>query len=106
MLAWLSKSKNPCVIGMTVFGCDHWLEYGCIAPLCVSQFPLVPCGNHPQLEGGSGAEILLITLAYGWVEHCNDIAICEEASSQDKYYCVLNICKLFVLLINMNMLNA
>ena len=27
-------------------------------------------------------------LAYGWVEHCSDIASCGEASSQDKYFLV------------------
>ena len=57
---------------------------------------LVPCGNHAQLESGSGVERLMNTLAYGWVERCNDITSCGEASSQDKYSCVFNICKLFV----------
>ena len=28
------------------------------------------------------------TLAYGWVERCNDIASCREDSSQDKYFLV------------------
>ena len=69
---------------MTVFGCDYWLECGCTVLLCVSLLPLVPCGNHAQLGGGSDVEILRIILAYGWVEHCSDIANCEEAYSQDK----------------------
>ena len=35
-----------------------------------------PCGNHAQLGGGSADERLMSTLAYGWVEHCSDIASC------------------------------
>ena len=65
--------------------------------LRVSLCSLVPCGNHAQLGGGSGAEILMSTLAYGWVEHCSDIASCGEASSQDKYFLVFNLCNVFVL---------
>ena len=49
---------------------------------------LVPCGNHAQLGGGSDAERVRSTLAYGWVERCSDIASCREASSQDKYSCI------------------
>ena len=49
MLAWLSKSKNPFVSGMIVFGCGYWLDYGCIVLLCASLCSLVPCGNHAQL---------------------------------------------------------
>ena len=37
---------------------------------------LIPWGNHAQLEGGSAAERLMSTLAYGWVERCSDIAGC------------------------------
>ena len=81
MLAWLSKSKNPYVSGMTVFGCGYWFDYGCLALLCVRLCPLVPFGNHAQLGGGNDAERLRSTLAYGWVECCNDIASCGEASS-------------------------
>ena len=81
MLAWLSKSKNPSLIGLTMSRCDYWLDYGCIALLCVSLFPLVPCGNHAHLRGGSDAERLRSTLSYGWVECCRDIASCGEASS-------------------------
>ena len=81
MLAWLSKSKNPSVIGLKVFGCDHCLDCGCIALLCGSMCPLVPCGNHAQHRGGSDVEILRSTLAYGWVECCSDIASCGKASS-------------------------
>ena len=32
--------------------------------------------NHAQLGGGSAAERLRSTLAYGWVERCSDIAGC------------------------------
>ena len=82
MLAWPSNSKNPYVIGLTMFGCDHWLDCGCIALLCGSLCPLVPCGKHTQLKGGSDVERLRSTLAYGWVEHCSDIAGCEELHSK------------------------
>ena len=34
---------------------------------------LIRCGNHAQLGGGSAVERLIRTLAYGWVERCNDI---------------------------------
>ena len=33
-------------------------------------------GNHAQLGGGSVAERLRSTLAYGWVERCSDVAGC------------------------------
>ena len=88
MLAWLSKSKNPSVSGMTMFGCGYWIDFGCLALLCVSLCPLVPCGNHAQLGGGNDTERVRSTLAYGWVETCSDIASCAEASSQDKYSCI------------------
>ena len=68
MLAWQSKSKNPSVSGMTVFGCGYWIDSGCLALFCVGMSPLVPCGNHAQLRGGSEAERVRSTLAYGWVE--------------------------------------
>ena len=42
-------------------------------------------------RGGSGAERLMSTLTYGWVERCSDIASCGEASSQDKYFLVFNL---------------
>ena len=42
-------------------------------------------GNHSQIGGGSGVEKLINTLAYGWVEHCNDIASCGTSYSQDNY---------------------
>ena len=42
-------------------------------------------GNHAQLGGGSVTEILMSALAYGWVEHCNDIAGCGTRLFQDKY---------------------
>ena len=97
MWDWLGKSKNPSVIGLTVFGCDYWLDCGCIVLLCASLCPLVPCGNHAQLGGGSGAERLRTTLTYVWVECCSDIASYGQASSQDKYFLVFNLCNVFVL---------
>ena len=88
MLAWLSKSKNPSISGLSVFGCGYWLNSGCLALLCVSLCPLVPYGNHAQLGGGSDVERVRSTLSYGLVERCSDIASCGEASSQDKYSCI------------------
>ena len=85
MLAWLSKSKHPSISGLTMFGCGYWLDSGCLALLCVSLWPLVSCGNHAQLGGGSDAEILKSTLAYGWMEHYSDIAGCGTSFFQDKY---------------------
>ena len=73
---------------MIVFGCGYWINNRCLALLCVSLFPLVPYGNHAQLEGGIDAERVRSTLAYGWVECCSDIASCREAYSQDKYPCI------------------
>ena len=49
--------------------------------------------------GGSGAKRFMSTLAYGLVERCSDIANCGEASSQDKYFLVFNLCNVFALLI-------
>ena len=77
MLDWLSKSKNPSVSGLNVFGCGYWIDCGCLALLCVSLCPLVPYGNHAQLRGGSDAERVRRMLAYGWVECCRDIAGCR-----------------------------
>ena len=88
MLAWLSKSKNPFVSGINVFRCGYWIDCGCLALLCVSLCPLVPCGNHAHLGGGSDAERVRSTLAYGWVERCSDIASYGEGSSKDKYSCI------------------
>ena len=52
---------------------------------------LIPCGNHAQFVGGSAAERLMSALAYGWVEHCNDVAGCETRLFQDKYFlCVIS----------------
>ena len=35
--------------------------------------------NHAQLEGGSVAERLRSTLAYGWAERCSDVASCGRS---------------------------
>ena len=52
---------------------------------------LIPYGNHPHLSGGSVSEILMSTLAYGWVECCSDIACCKTRFFQDKYFlCVIS----------------
>ena len=88
MLARLSKPNNSSVSGLYVFGCGYWFDCGCLALLCVSMCPLVPYGNHAQLGGGSDAERVRSTLAYGWVECCSNIASCGEDYSQDKYPCI------------------
>ena len=84
----MSKSKNPSVTGMIVFGCGYWLDSHCLALLCVSLCPLVPYENHAQLGGGSDAERVRSTLAYGWVERYNDKSSCGESPSQDKCSCI------------------
>ena len=54
--------------------------------LCVSLIDPYSLRNHAQLRGGSVAERLMSTLAYGWVERCNDVAGCGASSSlKDKY---------------------
>ena len=60
--------------------------------LCVSLLVPYSLGNHAQLRGGSVAERLRSTLAYGWVEHCSDVAGCGMNYSQDKYSCLFHIC--------------
>ena len=45
--------------------------------LCVSLHVPYSLGNHAQLGDGSVSERLRSTLAYGWVEHCSDVAGCE-----------------------------
>ena len=52
--------------------------------------------NHAQLGGGSGVEILISTLAYGWVERCSDIAGCGTTLFRDKYSYVFNLYNEFV----------
>ena len=75
--------------------------------LCVCVILLVPYSleNHAQLRGGSVAERLRSTLAYGWVECCSDIAGCGTSS-----YKISNLVyftpAIILLLMNMvNMLN-
>ena len=43
--------------------------------------------NHAQLEGGSVAEGLMRTLAYGLVERCNDVVSWGTIFPEDKYSC-------------------
>ena len=52
--------------------------------------------NHAQLEGGSGVERLMNTLAYGWVECCSNIASCETASSSKISIMSYYFCNVFV----------
>ena len=55
-----------------------WLNYvplWCCYPwLCVSLLVPYSLGNHARLRGGRVAERLRSMLAYGWVEHCSNIA--------------------------------
>ena len=58
---------------------------------------LIPWGNHAQLGGGTVAEILKSTLAYGWEEHCSDIASCRTSSVHDKCSCLCYSLQLYLL---------
>ena len=53
--------------------------------LCVSLLDPYSLRNHAQLRGGSVAERLMSTLAYGWVERCSNIAGCGTSFFQDNY---------------------
>ena len=53
--------------------------------MCMSLLFLSSLWNHAQLEGGSGAERLMSTLGYGWVECCSDVASCGTTHLQDKF---------------------
>ena len=48
--------------------------------VCVSSFVPYSLGNHAQLGGGTIAERFRSMLAYGWVEHCSDVAGCGMSS--------------------------
>ena len=58
-----------------------------VVSLAMCEPPSVPysLGKSCQLEDGSAAEILMSTLAYGWVERCSDIVGCGTSFFQDKY---------------------
>ena len=81
MRFWLSvthflvESDKPKCVGLTEYKCS--LGYGEILLVL-----LIPWGNYAQLKGGSVAERLKTTLAYGWVEHCSDIAGCGTSVFQ------------------------
>ena len=62
-----------------------WLGFDMYLAMCMSLLFLSSLWNHSQLRGGSGAEGLMSTLAYGWVERCNDVASCGTTQSQDTY---------------------
>ena len=60
----------------------------CIPWLCVSLLVSpYPPWNHVELGGGSVAERSMRELAYGWVEHCSDVAGCRTRFPEDKYSC-------------------
>ena len=44
--------------------------------MCKPAIDPYPWRNHAQLGGGSVAERLMSTLAYGWVERCSGVAGC------------------------------
>ena len=106
---WLSNSKEPiCYWIVSLVLRETQLFIGlagqsvkpncvCMVLLCVSL--LFPSGlwNHAQLEGGSDAERLMSTLAYGWVERCSNITSCGPTSLQDHYSCVFTSITVFVL---------
>ena len=48
--------------------------------LCVILLVPYSLSNHAQLRGGSVAERLMSTLAYGWVERCSNVAGCGTSS--------------------------
>ena len=56
--------------------------------------------NHSHLMGGSDAERLMSTLAYGWVERCSDIASYGTTHLQDKYFLCLISSIVFICLMN------
>ena len=62
-----------------------WLGFYMYLAMCVSMVFLSSLWNHARVGGDSDAKSLTSTLAYGWVEHCNNVASCETTQSQDKY---------------------
>ena len=69
-----------------------WLDCGCVGlGLGVSLFFHCALWNHAELRGDSDSKRLMSTLAYGWVEHCNNVASCGLTSFPDKYSCVFNL---------------
>ena len=82
---WVSPRTPPCYWVVSRAVCEtQWcvgLTVNVWFWLCVSLLFPSALWNHAQLEGGSDAERLMSTLAYGWVEHCNDIASSGLASS-------------------------
>ena len=81
-LCWLGWLVDG-LINPTVLAC--WFVYSW---LCVSLLVPYSLGNHAHLGGGSVAERLRSTLAYGWVERCSDVASCGTSFFQDKYSCM------------------
>ena len=88
-----------------------WLSF--IASLVMGKvcyYSLFLGENHAQLKGFNVSERLKSTLAYGWVEHCSDIAGCGtsflvvgRASFKDKYSCVFKSCNCIFLWIIMKL---
>ena len=64
-----------------------WLSDVSLATCEPSNSPYPLC-NDVQLVGGSVAKRLRSALAYGWVEHCSDVAGCGTNFFQDKYFCL------------------
>ena len=53
----------------------------------------------PSSGGGSVAERLMSTLAYGWVERCSNVASCGTNLFEDKYFLLFNVYN-YICLIN------
>ena len=51
-----------------------WMGFDMYLAMCVSLLFFSSLWNHARLRGGSDAESLTSTLAYGWVERCSDVA--------------------------------
>ena len=67
---------------------------------------LIPWGNDAHLRGDSVAKRLMNTLAYGWVEHCNDIASCRIAPSLKISILCYDNSTMYFLMNEMTMLNV
>ena len=60
----------------------NYVPLWCCYPwLCVSLLVPYSLGSHSRLGGDSVVERFKITWAYGWVEHCSDVASCGVKSS-------------------------
>ena len=84
---------NPTVLAWMIF-------YFLYPWLCVILLVPYSLGTHAHLGGGSTAERLGSTLAYGWVERCNDVAGCRASPSWDNCPCLFHLCNYIWWLMN------